>query len=237
MQSQIEQTVAEIVTERPARARVFEKHGIDYCCGGKLPLADACGRRGVDVDRVLADLHAADCQPPSADLDWTAESLSRLVNHIVQTHHVYLRNELPRLTQMVEKVQSVHADRHPELNECRTVFRGLRAELESHMMKEEQILFPMIVALENGRASATSHCGTINNPIRQMEHEHDDAGAALERLRTLTGGYAPPTDACNTYRAMLDGLAELEADLHQHIHKENNILFPRAAQLEAAAQR
>lgn len=234
MQMLTNRTVAELVTERPARARVFEKHGIDYCCGGQRPLAEACAGRGVSLDQVVGELETVDTGQAADQQDWNAARLAELSEHIVGTHHVYLRSELPRLAQMLDKVHSVHGERHAELGECQSVFQGLRAELEIHMMKEERILFPLIAALELGDAAAASHCGSVNNPIHQMEHEHDAAGAALERLRTLTNSYTPPADACNTYRAMLDGLAELESDLHLHIHKENNILFPRAAKLEAA---
>lgn len=233
MQALMNKTVAELVTERPARARVMERYGIDYCCGGKRPLSEAVAKRGVDAERVVADLEAVDAGPARDERDWTAAPLAELIEHIVSTHHAYLRQELPRLSPMVDKVRRVHGERHGELVECQAVFEGLRAELQSHMMKEEQNFFPMVAQMEAAQSVEGGHCGSVSNPIRQMEHEHDTAGSALERLRTLTGDYGPPADACNTYRAMLDSLAELEADLHQHIHKENNILFPRAAELEA----
>lgn len=226
-------TVGELVTERPSRARVFEKHGIDYCCGGKMPLTEACGHRGVSVDLVARELAEADAAPSGEERDWAAAALTELADHIEQTHHAYLRRELPRLTQLVSKVASVHGERHPEMREALRVFMGLRSELESHMLKEEQVLFPMIRGLEQADGPMTFHCGSINNPIRMMEFEHDNAGDALARLRELTSDYTPPADGCNTFRATLSGLAELEQDLHQHIHKENNILFPRAARLEA----
>lgn len=226
-------TVGELVTEKPSRARVFERYGIDYCCGGKRPLAEACDRRGVDPKAVVQDLATAEAEPVADERNWAEASLGELIDHIVDTHHAYLRRELPRLTPLVDKVTRVHGENHPELGECQAVFHGLRAELESHMMKEEQILFPLIAAMESSQRVETAHCGSVNNPIRVMQEEHDAAGAALARLRALSRDYTPPADACNTYRAVLDSLAELEADLHQHIHKENNILFPRAAALEA----
>ncbi len=229
-------TVGELVVEKPSRARVFEQFGIDYCCGGKVPLAEACAAGGADVDAVVEALSVSEGgASPEAETDWSQESMTSLVDHIIGTHHAYLREEFPRLTRMTERVAEVHGERRSELPQVRDVFAALRRELELHMQKEEQILFPMIKQLDSGAAGAASHCGTIENPIRMMEQEHDSAGDALGTLRTLTGGFAPPADACGTYRVMLASLEELEADLHQHIHKENNILFPRAIASESSA--
>ena len=232
-----ELTVGEMVVEDPTRARVFEYFGIDYCCGGKMPLAEACATRGINRDAVLAALQKSEANAsPESEKDWSQESMTSLVDHIVATHHAYLREEFPRLTRMTERVAQVHGERHSELPQVRDVFAGLRDELELHMQKEEQILFPMIKQLDAGTPVA-GHCGTIENPIRMMEHEHASAGDALGTLRELTGGFAPPADACNTYRVMLHGLARLEADLHKHIHKENNILFPKALVAETLTPR
>ncbi len=229
-----ELTVGEMVVEDPSRARVFEHFGIDYCCGGKIPLAEACATRGTDLDAVLKALHKSQAnRSPESETDWSQESMTALVDHIVATHHEYLREEFPHLTGLTKRVAQVHGERHSELPEVRDVFTALRNELEMHMQKEEQMLFPMIKQLDSGVAGAAAgHCGTIANPIRMMEHEHDNAGDALGRLRELTGGFAVPVDACNTYRVMLDSLEKLEADLHRHIHKENNILFPKALAAE-----
>ncbi len=224
-------TVGELVAERPARSRVFEAHGIDYCCGGGRTLVAACAASGVPVATVLADLRTADETPAEAGVDWRVAPLSDLTRHLVETHHAYLRRELPRLTELLAKVQRAHGERHAWLDPLGQVYGALRAELESHLMKEENILFPMIGRLAAGDAAAAQHCGSVANPIRQMVAEHDDAGDALARLRELTSDYAPPEGACNTFLALLSGLQELEADLHQHIHKENNILFPRALKL------
>jgi len=232
--SVLEQTVGQLVANRPSRSRVFEAFGIDYCCGGKRRLGEACQAVGADPGEVVGALKASEeGAGGETETDWTKETMSDLVDHIISTHHFYLRVELPRLAGMTEKVAAVHGQNHPELVECREVFAGLRAELESHMGKEEQVLFPMIKTLELATSRPEFHCGSVRNPITMMEHEHDDAGRALARLRALTGGFTPPEDACNTYRACLDGLAQLEADLHRHIHKENNILFPRASKREA----
>jgi regulator of cell morphogenesis and NO signaling len=160
--------------------------------------------------------------------DWSRASLTELADHIESEHHSYLRKELPRLSSMIETLVEAHGGRHSELLRCREVFGALRRELEPHMAKEEQILFPMIRELEALSSLPDFHCGSLRNPIRVMESEHDDAALALSRLRELTADYTPPDDVCNTHRAALAGLAELEADLQRHIHKESNILFPRA---------
>lgn len=227
-------TVGELVNQRMSRTRVFERFGVDYCCGGKTPLIEACAKGGVELSDVLEALREAEAHsPPDQEKDWSQESMSALVDHILATHHAYLREELPRLAELTEKVVAAHSERHPEVRLIREVFQSLKNELEMHMGKEEEILFPMVKQIEAGRVGAAGHCGSVANPIQVMEQEHDNAGKALARLRDLTGGFVPPEDACTTYRAMLDGLAGLEADLHLHIHKENNILFPRAIQAEA----
>lgn len=228
--------IGDLVAQRPSRSRVFERFALDYCCGGQRPLADACSSQGLNPDEVLAALEEADAATAGiAETDWTQETVTALVNHLLDTHHVYLKTELPRLEQLVDKVAHVHGERHPHLREVRDTFRQLKAELEPHMMKEEVILFPFILQLDQQGSSAQFHCGPISNPISVMLMEHDLAGSLLARLRSLTQDYAPPADACNSYRAMLDGLHELEADTHLHIAKENNILFPRALELQGPA--
>jgi len=226
-------TVGELVKDRPARSRVFEQLRIDYCCGGKVPLAEACARRGLDADDVLRQIQQADAEDQRY-VDADAMGLAELADHIEQTHHAYLREELPRLDAMSRKVAAVHGDGEPRLNALREVFVGFRDELLSHMIKEEQILFPMIRELERAETLPAFHCGSVANPIRVMEHEHDGAGDALGRFRELTDGYSPPDWACNTFRALYDALRTLEANMHQHVHKENNVLFPKALARETA---
>jgi regulator of cell morphogenesis and NO signaling len=221
-------TVGQLVAERPARARVFEQFGIDYCCGGKVPLMQACKARNIDPRQVLEGLARA-ATPASGQTDWSAATLTQLADHIEYTHHAYLKTELPRLDLMTAKVASAHGDRHPQLLKVREVFVALKTDMDSHMAKEEGIFFPACRRLEQTtELSATS----LEGPIGVLTHEHDDAGRALSTLRELTFHYTPPTDACNTFRAMLDSLQQLEADMHQHVHKENNILFPKAAAVE-----
>lgn len=227
--------VGEWVAKHPQTARVFEELQIDYCCGGDSPLAQACIAKGVDVERIksrLSDLikHSDDDSPPN----WMESTLSELCDHVEATHHQFLRRELPRLALLVQKVTEAHSENHRELHELRSAFGELRAELEPHMLKEEQILFPAIRQLEESASHPKFPFGTVVNPIRMMEHEHEIAGSTLKCIRQMTSNFHAPNDACTTWRVMLDGLRDLETDLHQHIHKENNILFPRAQQLESS---
>lgn len=224
-------TVGQLVIDRPSRSRVFERLGIDFCCGGKKTLRQACGDKGLDPREVLKALASEESNAGQGQESVATLTLSQLCDHIMQTHHAYLREELPRLDAMVRKVAEVHGRLHPWMIELRSIFFAFRDELASHMMKEEQVLFPMIRHLEASSSRPTFHCGSISNPIRMMEHEHDHAGAALARMRVLTNGFSPPQGACNTFIAMLDGLAQLESDMHLHVHKENNLLFPRAEEL------
>ena len=219
-------SVGDWVADRPSRARVLESLGIDYCCGGQQRLNEACASRGLEVAAVLRQM--SEVEPVPEDRDWRAAGLAELCGHIVDTHHAYLRGELPRIHALITKVVAAHGSRHGELAPLRAVFEGLEDELMSHLMKEEQILFPMIGRIESAPGPQAFHCGTIANPIRVMLAEHDSAGDALAEIRRLTGDYTAPADACPTWRAMNDALAKLESDLHSHIHKENNILFPRA---------
>ena len=224
-------TVGSIVAQRPALSRVFEQAGIDYCCGGKISLEQACRKKGIDPQTFLSQLEEAGAG--DASVDAAGMSLTALADHIEATHHTYLKSELPRLDAMTQKVATVHGGEDARLHQVRETFLALAAEMTSHMMKEEQILFPMVRQLEASSTPPVFHCGSLANPIHQMEMEHDQAGAALAKLRDLTDGFNPPDWACNTYRAMLDALAHLERDLHQHVHKENNILFPHAIALES----
>jgi regulator of cell morphogenesis and NO signaling len=226
-------TVGELVAERFERARVFERFGIDYCCGGRKSLVEACTRAKLELDDIVAALIVSDEAngAAGAKTDWSGLSMSELVDDIVGTHHAYLRETLPRIEQITQKVAEAHGARHPETIEIMHVFAALEAELFDHMMKEEEVLFPWIKQADAGEA-APFHCGSVVAPISMMEHEHDHAGRALERLNKLTNGYQPPEDACATWTVMLQELARLEADMHVHIHKENNILFPRALRTE-----
>jgi regulator of cell morphogenesis and NO signaling len=227
-------TVSEIAANSLTAVRVFERLGIDYCCGGKRPLADVCRDKGLDVAAVETELVSAAKAMAGAGRDWNAAPLRELIDHIVGTHHEYLKRELGPLAARVEKVHRVYNERYGEtLTGLPEVFAGVRSELELHLQKEEMILFPAIAALEAGSGPSHTCFGSVAQPIRMMEAEHDSAGAALARIRDITSNYAIPEYACVTYRSMIAGLQELEQDLHVHIHLENNILFPRAIALEA----
>jgi regulator of cell morphogenesis and NO signaling len=217
-------TVGEIVAENPNLARVFQAHGIDFCCQGGRTLQEACTLKSVALATVVEQLEAGLAEPVPEHENPALLPPVALVDHIVTKHHNFLRTELPRLHAMTERVARVHGPHTPALVEVHQVFGAMSEELHSHMMKEEQILFPAIVAMSQGHTVPMP----LDGPIASMLHEHDDAGAALGRLRELTGGFVPPPDACNTYRALFAGLVELESDLHRHIHLENSVLFPAA---------
>jgi regulator of cell morphogenesis and NO signaling len=236
-------TVRELAIEIPNATRTFERLGIDYCCGGSRSLNDACMHAHVTVKDVLSELEQGSTFKPgsaSNGKSFSGGTLAGLVEHIVNTHHVYVKQELPRLQQLLRKVVSVHGAAHPELGSIQQVFQEMSAELSSHMMKEEHILFPYIVALENavsnGRPKPRPAFGTVSNPVHMMELEHDSAGTALKEIKTLSSNYEPPEGACFSYRTLYTALKEFESDLHQHIHLENNMLFPRAIAMESGTQ-
>ena len=239
-------TVRDLVGRYPQTRPVFEKHGIDYCCGGGKCLADVANEHGLKlpalVDALGKTLQAEPGKAEATDKDWYAAPLGELVSHIVETHHGYMKTALPRLRSLVPTVLKAHAAHHGDvLRQVQDLFNALDAELSSHLMKEEQVLFPYIVALEahvrEGAPKPQAPFGSARNPIRQMEHEHESAGQALAKLREVTDDYTLPPDACPTFRAMYEELQRMEADLHQHIHLENNILFPRAIELEGTSRR
>ena len=208
-------TVGEWVTSHLSTSRVFERLNIDYCCGGGRPLEDACREASVDAQSILSDLSAVVSQDAhETNDDFISRSLAEMCDAIEATHHEYLRRELPRLSQLVQKVVSVHGEQHPWLSRLAESYRQLRGELESHMMKEERILFPAIRTIEQTRRVPDFPFGSVDNPIRMMEHEHDVAGQALRDIRAASSNYTVPEGGCNTFRAMLDGLRELGLELH-----------------------
>lgn len=221
----LQQSVGRLVAERPERARVFEEFDIDYCCGGKRSLGEACGRRGVDPAVVIRRLEAVDAGPDESPRDWDDATVAELCDHIVATHHAFLRRELLRLSYLLQKIARVHGERHPELLELLAAYLPFARDMELHMDKEEQVLFPALKRLAEGQIGLSR---TLLAPVRMMEAEHDEAAQALAEMRRLTDGYRPPADACNSYRAALAGLHGIEQDLHRHVHLENNVLFPRA---------
>jgi iron-sulfur cluster repair di-iron protein len=228
-----EMTLGDVVTEHPTLARELERRGLDYCCGGGRTVADACADRGLDANTVVAELSAATGDDSRAE--WASMDAVALVDHLELTHHLYLWDEMPRLSALADKVLGVHGARHPELHDIRRCWSDVRADLEPHLLKEEKMLFPMIRELAAARTAPDFHCGSLGNPISVMLHEHDHVGELLVRLRSLTNGYRPPADACASYEAWFAGLEALEGDTHLHIHKENNLLFPAVVLLERAA--
>lgn len=233
--SLLHQTLADIVTADTRTAAVFDRLGLDYCCHGHNTLEDAARERGVTPDDVLKRLEALGPRGHEHETkEWP--SLDELTAYIVAHHHGYVRDSTPTITAWLEKLVSRHGSRHPELADVRAAFAGVASEMATHMMKEENILFPYIDALaaaaQTGWRMPASPFGTILNPIRVMEEDHRHAGDGLARLRELTGDYQPPEDACTTFRACYEELARFAADLHRHVHLENNVLFPRAVALE-----
>jgi regulator of cell morphogenesis and NO signaling len=228
-------TVGEVAGSVPASVRVFQQFGIDFCCGGGKSLAEVCTDKGVPLEQVLAGVRNAQQTPVSAATrDWNSATLAELIDHILAKHHAFLRSEFPRLGTMLAKVIEVHGQKHPEsLQPLGRLYSGLRRELEEHMWKEENILFPLIKQLEEAHRTpgAILPGMPVGGPIDVMEMEHESAGNALRKMREVTSQYQAPSDGCATYRALFDGFREFEADLHEHIHLENNILFPRALEL------
>lgn len=236
-------TVRELAIEIPNATRTFEKLGIDYCCGGSKSLSDACLHAHVSVDDVVLALEQGSNFRPATEAnlpDFANGERGNLIEHIVTTHHAYVKQELPRLHQLLNKVVSVHGKAHPELGQIQQAFQGMSAELISHMMKEEHILFPHIVAVEDaisrGLPKPKPVFGTVANPVHMMELEHDSAGAALKLISEISGNYTPPGEACFRYKTLYTALKEFESDFHQHVHLENNILFPRAIAMESGTE-
>lgn len=229
-------TVRDIALEQPASIRVFEKFGIDYCCGGRKPLSQACEERSLNPETVLAAIGEAAEGRAEESSSWTTASLESLCRHIVDTHHAYVRSELPRLAQFAQKVVARHGDTHPELPQIQQRVSLLGEELLPHLNKEEMVLFPYITNLERNLTTCGPRSlgcfGAVRNPIRVMIAEHDAAGDLLAQIRSLSRDFTPPEGACPTYRGFYRALADFEKDLHQHVHLENNVLFPRAIEMD-----
>jgi regulator of cell morphogenesis and NO signaling len=231
----VDMTIGEIVRAVPARTRLFENLGIDYCCGGKKPLAEVCRSKGLDPATVVAMLAALDGATESPGRNPDALSLAELCDDIETVHHDYLREELPRLDFMTRKVAAVHGDHEPRLHEIRRVFEAFSGEITAHTQEEEETVFPAIRKLESSNGKETEVVSVLRATLTRLESEHEQAGAALEQFAALSDRYAPPEWACNTFRALYDGLRRLETNMHQHVHKENNVLFPRAVALGGCA--
>ncbi len=230
-------TLKEIVTHDYRAAAVFEKYSLDFCCRGGATLDQACVERGLDKEAVLSDVRQVITDTASADETWNNLSPSVLIDHIIAVHHAFVRRMIPVLRAHTVKIREVHGERHPELAVIAAHFDTVAADMEQHMMKEEAILFPYIKMLDeaaqHGEAIAPMPFGSVGNPIRMMEMEHQAAGDEMYAIRALSSTYTPPPDGCTTYRVTYQELSEFERDLHQHVHLENNVLFPAAIALEA----
>ncbi len=233
-----DRTVAELVADDYRRAEVFKRYGIDFCCGGGRTVEAVCRKKNVsfeELSRALTDVTNEKGSSPLAEAkSW---DLGFLADYIVNVHHRYVRENIPLLIEFTAKVARVHGHADAELIRIAEIFGDVAAELNQHMMKEEQILFPYIKQLEQqrrqGGPTEAPPFGTVQNPISMMEHEHEQVGAWLHEIQELSHDYMPPEHACNTYRVSFLKLKEFEEDLHTHIHLENNILFPRAIELES----
>ncbi|MDZ7740677.1 MAG: iron-sulfur cluster repair di-iron protein [Bacteroidota bacterium] len=229
------ESVSKFVTDNYKTAEVFEKHGIDFCCGGRISLGEACEKAEVDIEELEKDLAKA-VEEKDSTMDFDKMPLDLLIDYIISVHHKYVQENLPLLREYTKKIAEVHYDTNPELKEVYEIFMDVAQELEQHMMKEEQILFPYIKQMVNPEKYAEAGgCGSfesVQNPINMMEHEHESAGNAFKRIRKLSNEYDYPPYACNTYIVTFKKLEEFEDDLHKHIHLENNILFPKAIEME-----
>jgi regulator of cell morphogenesis and NO signaling len=229
-------TVRELAVGLPGATRIFERFGIDYCCGGGRTLLDACLTADLPIEDVVNSLEEETARIDNQSHNWREETLTALAAYIIDQHHFFTKEELKRLEKLIEKVSAKHGEHHPELFEVQNLLQHLNQELITHMLKEEQVLFPYIARMEEAiderRAVPPPFFGTVRNPVRMMTMEHDTAGDLLKQLRSVTAQFTPPPDACVSYQTLYQALAALEADLHEHIHLENNILFPRAIEME-----
>lgn len=236
MKNNDSKTVAEFVTENIKTADVFKKHGIDFCCGGGVTIKEACKKNAVDFDTLITELNLVESTNSFLN-DYNKWELDFLIDFIQNTHHKYVDENLTLLKQYVDKVAQAHGDNHPEIFEIQELIHVVSDELTTHMKKEELLLFPFIKKLVRAKREHTKiekpYFDSVNNPIQMMEEDHDHAGDIFKRISELTNKYKTPEGACNTFKALYAKLEEFEDDLHQHVHLENNILFPKARKLEA----
>jgi regulator of cell morphogenesis and NO signaling len=237
MTATLDMTIRDIVADDFRAAAVFQRHGIDFCCKGNRSVEEACRGGSVSAERILAEVADATAAPAAGGPRFNSWDVGMLAAYIVANHHGFVRQAMPILQTHTRKIAAVHGAAHPELREVAALIEGIAEEMASHMMKEEEILFPYVTGLGPASRGEAAHpsapFGTVNNPIRMMEMEHESVGDATARIRALTDGYRIPEDACTTYRICLQELEAFERDLHEHVHLENNILFPKAKRLEA----
>jgi regulator of cell morphogenesis and NO signaling len=232
-----DETLGQIVAKDLRKAQVFKRYGLDFCCGGKKTVKEACAEKGLDVTKIEKELQQADKLPASRPLPYGDWSLDFLVDYIVNTHHSYVRKTLPDIVAYSKKVAKVHGDRHPELLVINQLVMEINEELTGHLVKEETILFPYIKTMVALKVNEQQSCavrpfGTVQSPIKVMEMEHEIVGKHLDKIRKLSNNYLLPDDACASYSLLYRILDEFEEDLHLHVHLENNILFPKALEAE-----
>ena len=231
-----EETLGQIAAKDLRKAHVFKKYGLDFCCGGKKTVKEACAEKGLDVTLIEKELQQTEKISSSRPLPYGEWSLDFLADYIVNTHHTYVAKNLPDLRAYAFKVSKVHGHRHAELFQIHQLVEDINTELISHMAKEEQILFPyikeLVTATKNSQPYHSQHLGSVQGPINMMEMEHEMVGSAMAKIRDLTNNYLLPEEACASYSLLYRLLAEFEEDIHLHIHLENNILFPKALELE-----
>ncbi|MDE3235228.1 MAG: iron-sulfur cluster repair di-iron protein [Bacteroidota bacterium] len=231
-----EETLGSIAAKDLRKAEVFKKYGLDFCCGGKKTIIEACAEKGLDVVKIEQELQQADKVVLAHPIPYNEWSLDFLSDYIVNTHHAYVKKTLPELVNYAAKVASVHGDHHAELYQIKQLVDNVNGELSAHMIKEEKVLFPYIKELtsasKNNQSLHAAHFGSVQSPISMMEMEHELVANAMEQIRTLSGNYTLPEDACASYSLLYKMLEQFENDLHVHVHLENNILFPKAIEVE-----
>ncbi len=236
MNTTIEKNIGEIVAENYRTAQIFKNHRIDFCCKGNRSLKEVAEKNNLDVNLLIEELEMAQLQTNNENIDFTSWALDLLADYIEKKHHRYVESQIPVLNQYLKKLCQVHGERHPELHEIYQHFKKSGGELAMHMKKEELVLFPyirkMVKAKLNNATPEKAVFGSVQNPIQLMREEHENEGDRFRSISDLSNDYTPPADACNTYRVTFSLLKEFEEDLHRHIHLENNILFPRAEELE-----
>ena len=231
-----DETLGQIATKDLRKAQIFKKYGLDFCCGGKKTVKQACAEKGLDIAQIEKELQQADKVAPTRPLPYNEWALDFLADYIVNTHHSYVKKSLPDLMTYAAKVAKVHGDHHPELLLINQLVKAVNSEFTAHMVKEEQVLFPHIKGLVASKNNIShlqpSSFDSVQGPINMMEMEHEMVGKNMEEIRTLSTNYSLPEDACASYSLLYKMLEEFEDDLHTHIHLENNILFPKALALE-----
>jgi regulator of cell morphogenesis and NO signaling len=235
MELEKELTVGALVAKDYRKAKVFKQYGIDFCCGGGISVSDACKAYNADFTAVTTALEELDKEPAQTNQNYQSWPIEKLIDYIESEHHTYVREAIPIVSQFVNKVKAVHGDNKPNVAEIADVFNALAEELQDHLMKEERILFPylrMMAKAQNNADVQEPPFGSVQNPIRAMENEHDDAGEAIFKIKALTENYNPPKGACATHKVSYAYLKEFMDDLMKHVHLENNVLFPKALELE-----